>query len=215
MEVPWTLAEISFIVTCLYRLPLRRPSPLDRFQNYTGADMSIYQHFDILYVSDKFPRANPALVTRLGKLVTRRRQLLAFRSAHDEKLLSEDAGIDMKTSETDDKAGRSEVMHSGEIRGTFRSADQTIARSQISGSRQTAMTKATIVREERKSDGEQNLPPLEIFSEYAPSMASLFAKTLRVKIPRRPCDNNGDELQDFKCPYCFIVGHVDNRESWK
>ena len=67
---------------------------MDRFLNRSLLDISIYEHFDILYVKDKFPDADTALSTRLGKLVSRRRQLLAARSARDRHLLTGDTEED-------------------------------------------------------------------------------------------------------------------------
>lgn len=215
MELPYTLAEINFTITCLYKLPLRRPAPLDRFKGQTVADMSIYQHFDILYVKDKFPLANSALVTRLGKLVTRRRQLLASRSAHDKRLLSEDVETEEDASKADAKTGKPEIPHNDDVQDPVKTANKNTPHSHFSSSRPTGTTKASIVHEELGLEDRQKISSLENFSEYVPSMASSYATKLRVRIPDRPCDINGEELQDFKCPYCFIVSRVETRDSWK
>ncbi|KAL9045457.1 MAG: hypothetical protein Q9214_001499 [Letrouitia sp. 1 TL-2023] len=205
MEIPYKLAEIDFTITCLYKLPLRRPAPLERFRGQTVADMSIYQHFDILYVKDKFPLANSALVMRLGKLVTRRRQLLASRSAHDKRLLSEDVETEEDASEANQKPGKSEVPRNDHVKTPVKAANEGTLHGQLSSSRPTRITKASILCEELKLEDEQKISSLENFSEYVPSMASSYATKLRVDVPDRPRDINGEELQDFKCPYCFIV----------
>lgn len=35
-------------------MPIRRPAPLDRLKQKSSVDASFYQHFDVLYVKDKF-----------------------------------------------------------------------------------------------------------------------------------------------------------------
>lgn len=214
-EIPYTLAEIGFTITCLYKLPLRRPAPLDRFRGQTVADMSIYQHFDVLYVRDKFPLANAGLVTRLGKLVTRRRQLLASRLAHDQRLLSEDVETEMDVSETDAGSGKSRTPHTDEIRNRMEAANDTTHHSQIAPSQRTEMTKASITYEEPRVEDAPKSSFLDNYSDYAPSMASSYAVKLSVKIPDRPRNEDGEELHDFKCPYCFNVINVESRDIWK
>ncbi|PVH93658.1 hypothetical protein DM02DRAFT_470415, partial [Periconia macrospinosa] len=49
-------------------------------------ELSFYEPYDVLYVRDKFPSVDEAIATRLGKLITRRRQLLAYRKGHQDKI---------------------------------------------------------------------------------------------------------------------------------
>lgn len=69
-EMPRLVESIKFTVTCLYRLPIRKPAPLDRIKHRTSIDSAVYQHFDVLYVKDKFPNLQPQAATRLGKMIT-------------------------------------------------------------------------------------------------------------------------------------------------
>ena len=215
LEIPYTLAEIKFTITCLYKLPLRDPAPLDRYVSKDSGDMSIYQHFDILYVKDKFPFAESNLVTRLGKLVTRRRQLLASRSAHDQRLLPETTDSVESSKATSTRNGPPDILPSNDARVPEQAAIARNPQSHVSGGKQTVVTKASIKHEDANQDHERKDNILERTSEYAPSMASSYAAKLRVKVPNRPRDGNGEELLDFKCPYCFIAGHVETRELWK
>ncbi|KAK0507602.1 hypothetical protein JMJ35_010125 [Cladonia borealis] len=209
LETPHTLAEINFTITCLYKLPLRDPAPLDRYVGKALADMSIYEHFDILYVKDKFKLANPTLVTRLGKLVTRRRQLLASRSAHDQRLMPEDVEPKEDFSDTNTNPDLLEIPRDENVQKSVEVNITKTTQSQFSGSRRTGMTKASILRENVRGNVRENA------SEYAPSMASSYAAELRVKVPDRPRDKHGEELKDFKCPYCFVACHVESRDRWK
>ena len=78
--------SINFTITCLYKLPVRHPAPLDRLRQQTFSDPSPYQHFDILYIRDKFPKLNADVSSRLGKMVTLRRHLLHLRDIHSRNL---------------------------------------------------------------------------------------------------------------------------------
>lgn len=86
LEMPRILESIKFTITCLYKIPIRRPAPLDRLKTKTSIEASFYQHFDVLYVMDKFPHLDRHVATRLGKMISRRRQMLAYRQSHDQNL---------------------------------------------------------------------------------------------------------------------------------
>src|SRR5438034_8148145 len=55
LEMPRIFDSIKFTITCLYKIPIRKPAPLDRLKHKTSIEASFYQHFDVLYVRDKFP----------------------------------------------------------------------------------------------------------------------------------------------------------------
>lgn len=216
MEMPHIIDEINFAITCLYKLPLRRPAPLDRFADHTLPDMSIYQHFDILYVKDKFPLADASLTMRLGKLVTRRRQLLFSRVGRDKRLTVNDD----ESRPINDGPGLPSRPEPGDLHTTglpdMAKATPSVApQSQASGSRRTGMTKATILRQENVLEDGPSQSFESAVSDYAPSMASSYATKLRVEVPDRPRGTSGEELDDFKCPYCLIICHVQSKDSWK
>lgn len=84
--------SINFTINCLYKLPIRYPVTLDRLRQKSSIDTSPYQHFDILYVQDKFPKLSADVSSRLGKMITRRRQLLHLRDSHSLSLSLEPDG---------------------------------------------------------------------------------------------------------------------------
>jgi hypothetical protein len=57
-------------------MPIRRPAPFDRLKEKSSVDASFCQHFDVLYVKDKLPNLDPKVATRLGKMISRCRQLI-------------------------------------------------------------------------------------------------------------------------------------------
>ncbi|KAI5805712.1 hypothetical protein EDC01DRAFT_725289 [Geopyxis carbonaria] len=84
-NLPQLLSSIAFAITCLYKTPIRRPAPVDRIKTMPTAESS-YQDYDILYVKDKFPKLDTEVATRLGKLISRRRQLIEYRKNHGKGL---------------------------------------------------------------------------------------------------------------------------------
>lgn len=73
---------VDFIISCLWKLPIRRPAPLDRMKERATAETSYYQPFDIMHVKNKFPYIDERVATRLGKMISRRRQLMRYRKTH-------------------------------------------------------------------------------------------------------------------------------------
>jgi serine/threonine protein kinase len=88
MSVSRLVESIRFTVTSLYRLPISDPAPLDRVGYKTSIESDVYQHSDIKYVKSKFPHIQQRVAARLGKMITRRRQILAYREAHRRGLAS-------------------------------------------------------------------------------------------------------------------------------
>ncbi|PNS19769.1 hypothetical protein CAC42_7736 [Sphaceloma murrayae] len=80
------LSTIRRVIGCLYKLPIRTPAPLDRLKDRTVDDAAVFYPYDLAYVRDKFPTLQDEVVTRLAKMITRRRQLLEYRKRHQVKL---------------------------------------------------------------------------------------------------------------------------------
>lgn len=82
--------SINFTITCLYKLPIRYPIPLDRLRQKDYIDTSLYQHLDVMYVRAKYPKLDAVVSSHLGKMMTRRRQLLRLRESHGQRLGSDE-----------------------------------------------------------------------------------------------------------------------------
>ncbi|KAF2006121.1 hypothetical protein P154DRAFT_254087 [Amniculicola lignicola CBS 123094] len=219
-EMPRLLDSITFTIACLYRIPIRKPAPLDRLKHQTSIDSALYQHFDVMYIKDKFPLLDEALATRLGKMNTRRRQLLYYREAHKQSLdtarvqpkvvpgerqfvLIADLDVDPNT------AGRQTTP-----------SQQTV--SQAATSHFTLRSKATTIKL-----GDGSLPlkeeDVDIMALYAPSIAaskssmasSFTGNDLRIEVPHRPQNEDGEELEWFECPYCLITKNITTAHKWK
>jgi hypothetical protein len=213
-EMPRLLESIKFTVNCLYKIPIRRPAPIDRAKRNESLDTSCYQPFDILYVKDKFPRLNESVATRLGKMISRRRELLFYRLSHDQGL--ETAMMEPKQLQIAALVVNQLQANNDNQPEAPRQAVDEVARSQGATSRYTLHTKATTLR----IDTPQVETPIGLeapsVAESKSSMASSFASgNLQVEVPPRPRGNNGKSLDCFKCPYCLIIQSIKTDHTWK
>lgn len=87
-ELNQILMDVSEINTDLLRLSkaMRNPAPHERFLNAVATDTSYFNEHDHRHVQDKFPKADPLLLNKLAKAVSRRRQFFRYREQHQSKL---------------------------------------------------------------------------------------------------------------------------------
>ena len=175
-------------------MPIRRPAPLDRLKQKLPVGESVHQHFDILYVKDKFPMLDPDVATRLGKIISRRRQLLFYRRSHREAL------------QPAQRAPETVTLAPSKV--------EQVAREETGA--MTLRTTATTLR--------INTPEVETLQALCPpsvsgsvsSMASSYTGgSLLVEVPPRPKGENGRELKIFECPYCFVLQTIETDHAWK
>ncbi|KAJ5431423.1 hypothetical protein N7445_009155 [Penicillium cf. griseofulvum] len=65
---------------------IRRPAQRDRFLGTKRADAVMFEPFDRQHVNDKYPRADPRILDRLGLAISKRRAVLRYRERHHIKL---------------------------------------------------------------------------------------------------------------------------------
>ncbi|GFF56548.1 putative Pfs, NB-ARC and TPR domain protein [Aspergillus udagawae] len=213
LEMPRILESIKFTITCLYKIPIRRPAPLDRLKTKPSIEASFYQHFDVLYVMDKFPHLDRHVATRLGKMISRRRQILAYRESHDQNLDTNN----VKPETAPFSSATSSFLHEFGAGGQEAGSGSEIVRSQTPSTLFAPRSKATTLRLE-ESHSEEGLDGL-----YAPStveselsMASSYAgKDLHVEYPPRPKRDDGRVLSRFKCPYCLLTKMITSDHNWE
>ncbi|KAG7053846.1 Transcription factor RfeG [Colletotrichum scovillei] len=80
--------RIPDIVNCLMRLndTIKDPGEMDRYLSY-HTDTSAFEALATQHVVDKFEGIQAYLARRLGKAISRRRQHIEYRKAHQERLL--------------------------------------------------------------------------------------------------------------------------------
>ncbi|KAH8723786.1 hypothetical protein GQ44DRAFT_773663 [Phaeosphaeriaceae sp. PMI808] len=104
--------------------------------------------------------------------------------------------------------------------GNNQATTSRLSSSQTASSQFTLRSKATTVQ-----PGQLILPTSQekMDTLFAPSvaeskssMASSYAgNDLRVDIPSRPKNDDGEELEQFECPYCLLTKSIYNDEKWK
>jgi hypothetical protein len=214
MEMPRIFQSINFTITCLYKLPIRQPAPLDRLKHKTSIDASSYQHFDVLYVMDKFPQLGMDVATRLGKMISRRRQILYYRASHDKSL--DTAPVEQKKIATT-KPTANILSTDTAISGSEPGHGSQAGHSQAVSSQFALQSKATTLRLNNPPE-EEGLDFLAAPSvvESKSSIASSYAgKDLQVEVPPRPRGEHGKELDYFERPYCMVTKVVTTGHQWK
>ena len=214
MEVASLLESIKLCINGLYRMPIRKPAPLDRLRDKTLLESSSYQYFDVLYVKDKFPKLDASVATRLGKMITRRRQMLFYRDTHAKNirttpdkpklLLPGIASLELQEVGTGSQIAPNQI------------GSQAVSLSSAPQSKATTAQIGHIPVEASPV----HLDPQALYApsvaETQTSMVSSYAgREIEIKVPRRPKGANGKESEYFQCPYCQLSKHIATERKWK
>lgn len=208
-EVPQLLETIRFTITCLYRIPIRRPATVDRSKKLSSIDLSYFEPFDKAYIEEKCPAASDWLKQRFQQMIYNRRRLLHYRARHYKNIKPNLSEVAFErphhTMEPTHGNTASEPM---EIENLTPSEHQSSRPSQIS--------KATTFDPSRFPTLPQDLLNADNVSipESMPSTnPSLWTGKQKLYVPPRPKPSEG--TKEFLCPYCFVVCQVKSDESWK
>ena len=196
-------------------MPIRRPAPaerLDRLAKASFNETSLYEHFDVMYVRDVFNKADQKLVLRLGRMITRRRQLLQYRQAHNERLKRE-----MDDSKEQMDKSNSYVILDMQIISTSIPSTTTPTQILALDSKSKQGSRATTFKPPNYPFDSEDTKNFEVHS--LPDTVSSFASTRtgkeRLAVPSRPKGPNGKDLEDFICPYCCVSCHITTSHRWK
>lgn len=203
--------SVKFTIACLYKLPLRHPASLDRLKQKDFLSFSLYQHFDVLYVKDKFPQLDLDVSSRLGRMITRRRQLLWYRVSHSQKLESHgpQANVFIPISATKDL-----MVIRKETQVARHAEDIKLGPSQPASSHSTLPTKATMLKISDPPSEEQLFAP-SISESIVSTGSSYTGRELKIEIPPRPKGDKGNELHFFECPYCGVAKSIRTKHQWR
>jgi hypothetical protein len=194
---------VQFVINCLWKLPIRRPAPLDRMKERATAETSDYYPFDLMHVKNKFPAVHERLAARLAKMITRRRQLMRYRKRHTDALqghyLQTRRRVVAAIQDEDDRSEGS-------------------APSLWASTRYTHITKATTLEVDMHARQLADLSNL-----YAPSIATSISSTgsnqsdgrMSINVPKRPKGGTGDASNQFICPYCRVAQSIATDRKWK
>ena len=207
-----SLHGIRHIIDCLYQLPLRRPAPISRIREESEHELRCFEHFDIAHVREKFPQLAEPVAKRLGKLITRRRQLLLYRKKHQEKLQTALA--------TANELAAAAVPVKKETKSAEKDISEPTIRPTSQKTKITIHTKATTARVEHIAEDLGRIPESRPSTSVA---ASESTRKVRLYIPPRPApktEANDSSLvierpEFFECNYCRLLPIITSDLAWK
>ena len=177
-------------VNCLFQMSMlvRKPAQHDFHLSSRGADVAAFEPFDYKHVKEKYPKADDALVKRLGYANTRRRKYLKYRERHATKLRQGIGNVDLGAGDDRDLQEQKIMEH-----GTRSVLSSTIA---------TELEQRNIDFDDRASDTDISR------TSYAPTLLSGG----NIAIPPPP--KTSLDGVPFECPYCFYVIRIDGVRAW-
>lgn len=197
-----SLDLVEHMVSCLWRLPIRRPAPLDRMKE-SASDTTPYQPLDIMHVREKFRLIEERLTTRLSRIISRRRQHLRYRTSHTDAIRGSQL------------TGRRRIFAArfGSIEESYEATP-----SMTASTRYTHDTMATTLKLDQ-----QNYVIPDVNDFFAPSIASSSSSTFSansngdssIKIPNRPKGVGKTSSEQFICPYCQTTQTVSTDRKWR
>ena len=182
--------SVGTTINCLFQMSMlvRKPVQHDVHIGSRHADVAAFEPFDFNHVREKYPKAENALVKRLGNALTRRRKYLKYRERHAVKLRQ---GID----NVDLGARGFQDVHDAETmkEGTTSIISDTVA---------TNFQCENIQFDDNASDTGISR------TSYAPTLLSGG----NVAIPPPPKSSLGG--MPFECPFCFYLIIIHGTRSW-
>ena len=186
-------------------------SRLDQFKRGIYENTFLYQHFDNLYIKDLFPTLDAQVANRLGRLITRRRQLLRYRKVRNEDLQRESK-----------ESSVTQFVRSTEI--TEPAAAPMLKDISLSEKSYAATSIAkTSIKASTFDPRNVPTPPIDFLMSATvsePDTVSSVATTRTgrefLPIPSRPKNSKGEAMEDFECPYCCLAVHIRlSAHAWK
>ena len=198
---------LNDLIKSLLRLSLviQRSSRRGKFVR-SSRDKPYNTKFDVLHALESLPFAakNQVLIERLGKANAQRRQWLAYRRNHNERLSYFDGFVldqvdNIQNQQTASRADlASDVSHSTRPSNEFTMIDNS-----------TTATTFYENSQARFDPGAGN----ETASDMSFSASSVSGRDkIPLEIPRMPSEAASGE--PFECPFCFIIIAVANLQTW-
>lgn len=184
----------------------------DRLLRSSRIDVSYYEPFDVQHAKNKFPSANDALIDRLGKAISRRRQYLKYREQHHEKLANPNQSSTASTRPQKD----SQPLREADSKATSEArTDQKPTKpdlsAKVSVSHDVSTTASTFIVS--NTNGVIDVD-VDVYSEsgtvssYQPSVVG----DEKLQLPPLPRDSEGG--RDFECPYCYTICKLTGTTDW-
>jgi hypothetical protein len=199
-----SLESVQFIISCLWKLPIRRPAPLDRIKEAPVSETSPYDLFDLMHVKTKFPAIDERLATRLGKMMSRRRQvIMRYRKLHTDELQGNHSrtGRHVVAAINDEDDESSALVH------------RLAASTRYTHDTNTATLNLDI---STRTSSDQRTQHASLTASFGSSAGSNRSDdSMRIVIPKRPEGNFGDAPKQFICPYCQVAQSIRTDRKWR
>ncbi|KAH8588317.1 hypothetical protein B0O99DRAFT_677508 [Bisporella sp. PMI_857] len=204
-EMPQLMDSLRFTLGCLYRIPIRRPTSIDRLKKLSSIDLSHFEPFDSSYVAERCPTASEVLKQRLKVMISNRRRVLNYRARHYKNIKPTVRVVQGPLMEPGPDLPRIEAFHQRESN-----------QSEVQSSRPSQVSKATTFKPD-----DFPYPPPDLFSpddasvaESTPSSTvSSWTGSQKLYVPPRPKPISGGNA--FLCPYCFVICKAKSDHTWK
>lgn len=219
-ELPQTLESVKLTVASLFKLPIRRPAPVDRLNDRATDETSCFQPFDAMYIKDKFQGLEEQLATRLGSMITQRRQLLLYRKRHWQHLRTDCTEGSSTFHANWEHGGPQRTIGNGDDTGSSMRSS-TGQESRHDKSRIITTSKATTLNINNGTRlhldhlGHLSVPTISQSVTETSIQASEHTRQLRLNVPPRPKDPFGAPKDCFQCPYCHLVQVISSERTWR
>lgn len=197
-------------------MQIRSPAPLDRLKDVPDDEFKSFQHFDVMHVKNKFSILEDEVAVRLGKMITRRRFLLRYRRAHQERIRDRDLQKIIRRpvpATTEASVSQSRSAESVDTR-----PHHPVGSEKLSEATKKILKLEPLTPEHTFTPNiMQMLAPLETLAEDAESItsdtASEFTRECPVTVPQRPKDSKGEFKSSFECWYCRLAIHIQGENQ--
>jgi hypothetical protein len=208
-ELPTLLRSISFLVVCLYRMPIRQFAATEQIKIKISERASFYQHFDFLFVRDLFPRMDAIAAANLGRSISQRRSVLFYKDAREKQLEALDSG----DSDSDPPASNESItVDEITIRKTI---DQGLALSESKSVPFTLPSKATTFIQKPSQQSWLYPPPPSVAISEKSIVSEYAAQELAIAVPKMPVVSSGTTDDAFVCQYCCNPQRVMSETVWE
>jgi hypothetical protein len=210
-ELPTLLRLISFLVACLYRIPIRQFGATEQIKTKISERASFYQHFDFLFVRDLFPRMDAIAAASLGRSISQRRSTLLYKDARSRQL----EAVDSSSSDSEPPATALNESNTVEETAIRESLGQELALSEAKSVSFTLPSKATTYMQ-KPSQQSWLYPPSTSVAISEKSVVSDYAtQELAIAVPRMPVVSSSTTDDAFVCPYCCSPQRVMSEILWE
>jgi hypothetical protein len=210
-ELPTLLRLISFLVACLYRIPIRQFAATEQIKTKISERASFYQHFDFLFVRDLFPRMDAIAAANLGRSISQRRSVLFYKDARDKQL----EALDSSDSDSEPPAPAPKESITVDKAAIHNTLGQELALSESKSVPFTLPSKATTFIQKPVQQSWLYPPSPSVAISEKSIVSEYAAQELAIAIPKMPVVLSSTMDDAFVCPYCCNPQRVMSEILWE